>query len=215
RSCWDVYGRGRKREVGTSAEGPVCGSLSPADDSGSGTFGDDGRGCHPFDQVAEGGGPRVNFDIEMNQVTVRYGDVEALKNISMKLAYGKLYGLLGRNGAGKTTLLSLLGSFLEPTFGTVRIGGMEVFDNEKLMPLVTFIYDSGTRDEHETVKGMLETAERYRPTFDREYANYLVSRFQLQLDQPMKQLSKGQQAAARVTIGLANRSPITILDEAY
>lgn len=157
----------------------------------------------------------MNFDIEMNQVTVRYGDVEALKNISMKLPYGKLYGLLGRNGAGKTTLLSLLGSFLEPTFGTVRIGGMEVFDNEKLMPLVTFIYDSGTRDEHETVKGMLETAERYRPTFDREYANYLVSRFQLQLDQPMKQLSKGQQAAARVTIGLANRSPITILDEAY
>ncbi|GAA5344932.1 ABC-2 type transport system ATP-binding protein [Planifilum fimeticola] len=157
----------------------------------------------------------MNFDIEMNQVTVRYGNVEALKNISLKLPYGKLYGLLGRNGAGKTTLLSLLGSFLEPTVGTVRIGGMEVFDNEKVMPWVTFVYDSSNRDEHETVKGMLEAAERYRPTFDREYANYLVKRFQLPLDQLMKQLSKGQQAAVRVTVGLANRSPITILDEAY
>lgn len=157
----------------------------------------------------------MNFDIEMNQVTVRYGDVEALRNISLKLPYGKLYGLLGRNGAGKTTLLSLLGSFLEPTSGTVSIGGIEVFDNEKIMPLVTFVYDSGNRDEHETVKGMLESAERYRPTFDREYANYLVKHFQLELDEPMNQLSKGQQAAARVTIGLANRSPITILDEAY
>src|SRR5690606_30304175 len=121
----------------------------------------------------------------------------------------------GRTGAGQTTLLSMLGSFLDPTVGTVGIGGMEVLDNEKLMPLVTFIYDSGTRGEHDTVKVMLEAAERYRPTFAREYANYLVSRFQPQLDQPMKQLSKGQQAAARVTIGLANRSPVTILDEAY
>jgi len=157
----------------------------------------------------------VNFDIEMHRVTVKYGEVEALRNVSLKLLHGKLYGLLGRNGAGKTTLLSLLGSFLEPTVGTVRIGGMEVFDNEKVMPWVTFVYDSGNRDEHETVKGMLEAAERYRPTFDREYANYLVKRFQLPLDQPMKLLSKGQQAAARVTVGLANRSPITILDEAY
>lgn len=157
----------------------------------------------------------MSYEIEMKQVHVAYQDTEALRDINLMLPYGKIYGLLGRNGAGKTTLLSLLGSFIKPTSGHIKMGGQDVFENPDVMPNITFVFEDHYAEETEKVKGMLEAAERYRPNFDRKYADYLVEKFRLPLDKPMKTLSKGQQAAVNVTIGLANRTPVTLFDEAY
>lgn len=155
------------------------------------------------------------FDIRIENVTVKYRNNEALNNITLELEEGKIYGLIGRNGAGKTTLLSLLASFMEQTSGKIKINGQEPFENAEIMSEVTFVYETDYSDETEKVKGMLESAERYRPHFDREYAEQLVKEFNLPLDKPVKALSKGMQSALNVTIGLANRSAITIFDEAY
>lgn len=157
----------------------------------------------------------MSFDIEINQVSVKYGTFEALKNIHLHLESGKIYGLIGRNGAGKSTLLSLLASFMEPTWGNIKIGGHAPFENADIMPHITLVYETDYSDESEKVKGMLEAAERYRPNFDREYAMKLVKLFNLPLEKQMKQLSKGMQSAVNVTIGLATRSCVTIFDEAY
>ena len=62
---------------------------------------------------------------------------------------------------------------------------------------------------------MLEIAERYRPNYDKAYADELIKRFNLPLNRPVNKLSKGMQSAMNVTIGLASRTPITIFDEAY
>ena len=160
-------------------------------------------------------GSSVNYDIELKQVSVRYGSVLALHNISLQLPYGKIYGLLGRNGAGKTTLLSLIGSFMAPTSGDLTVGGKTVFENAEVMPHVGLYYEADFKEETETVKGLFEAAERYRPNFDRGYADELADKFQLPIQKRMKELSKGQQSATNVTLGLANRTPITIFDEAY
>lgn len=65
----------------------------------------------------------MNLDIQFDQVSVNYGDVEAVRDVSFQLDGGKIYGLLGRNGAGKTSLLSVLASFREPSSGKVTVGG--------------------------------------------------------------------------------------------
>lgn len=155
------------------------------------------------------------MDISINQVTVRYDRQAALDNVSMVLESGKIYGLIGRNGAGKTTLLSLIASFMKPTEGTLTVGGKTPFEDEELMSCVTLVYAANYAQETETVKGMLEAAERYRPNFDREYAGRLAKLFKLPMDKQMKQLSSGMQSAANVVIGLASRCPVTIFDEAY
>lgn len=160
-------------------------------------------------------GSSVNYDIAIKQVSVQYGSTRALNNISLQLPYGKIYGLLGRNGAGKTTFLSLIGSFMEPTSGEITVGGQTAFENAEVMPHVGFFYESDFKEESETVEGLFEVAERYRPNFDRSYAEELANKFGLPLKKRMKELSKGQQSAANVTLGLANRTPITIFDEAY
>lgn len=153
--------------------------------------------------------------IDIENITVKFGSHEALKDVNLHLEGDKIWGLLGRNGAGKTTLLSLLASFLEPTTGTIQINGEVPFENQHVMSKITFVYENDYREETETVKGMIEAAERYRPNFDRAFADELVKLFHLPLEKQMKKLSKGMQSAVNVTIGLANRSPITIFDEAY
>lgn len=157
----------------------------------------------------------MSFDIEISKVNVQYSSTKALDHIDLRLQYGKIYGLLGRNGAGKTTLLSILGSFMEPTSGTVRLGGRQIFEQREVMQHIIFVYDADYKEETEKVQDMLEAVEHYRPHFDREYADYLAKRFKLPLQKKMKELSKGQQSAVNITIGLASRSPVTIFDEAY
>ncbi|SEL68869.1 ABC-2 type transport system ATP-binding protein [Paenibacillus sp. cl141a] len=157
----------------------------------------------------------MNLDVQLDRVSVTYGSVEAVRDVSLRLPAGKIYGLLGRNGAGKTSLLSILASFREPSSGSVTIGGEQPFENAKIMREVSFIYDVDYKEETDKVKAAIESVARYRPHFDTAYALELARKFNLPLDNQLKQLSKGMQSAFNVCIGLASRSPVTILDEAY
>ena len=62
---------------------------------------------------------------ELTQVTKRYGAIEALKPLTLRIAAGRVTALLGPNGAGKTTAVKLLLGLTRPTTGTVRLFGVE------------------------------------------------------------------------------------------
>ncbi|ANU24126.1 ATP-binding cassette domain-containing protein [Planococcus donghaensis] len=154
-------------------------------------------------------------EAKLSNVTLKFGKLEALKDISLTFESDKIYGLIGRNGAGKTVLLSLLAAFREPTAGQVEIDGEPIFENPNKMQQVSFIYTKNYEEEYENIPMMLKFSERYRPNFDKDYAYRLLERFKLPLDKPINKLSKGMQAALNVVIGLASRTPLTIFDEVY
>ncbi|WP_010097357.1 ATP-binding cassette domain-containing protein [Ornithinibacillus scapharcae] len=153
--------------------------------------------------------------LSIKDLNLTYGNHTALQNVSFDLSSNKVYGLLGRNGAGKTSLLSIIASFREQTSGSITIDGEAPFENAKITQHITFMYNKDYKEESQKVKSLLYGAQRYRPNFDRDYAEYLVKRFKLDLKKPIKQFSKGMQSALNVCIGLASRSPITIFDEVY
>ncbi|MDQ3956712.1 MAG: ABC transporter ATP-binding protein [Actinomycetota bacterium] len=64
------------------------------------------------------------MNVELTDVTKRYGSVRALDGVTLSLSHG-VTGLLGPNGAGKTTLMRILSTLLAPTKGTVRIDGLD------------------------------------------------------------------------------------------
>ncbi len=157
----------------------------------------------------------MTIEIEMTNLSLQYGNQQALKDITCKMSGEKIFGLLGRNGAGKTSLLSILASFREQTKGSIKIAGEAPFENAKIMQQVAFNYNKNYKEETDTVKSVLEGVARYRPNFDKNYANELANRFKLPFDKKIKHFSKGMQSALNVTIGLASRAPITIFDESY
>ncbi len=68
-------------------------------------------------------------DIEVDSVTKRFQDTVAVDNVSMKVARGELFGLLGPNGAGKSTLTKMLSGIINPTSGTIKVGGYNIRDD--------------------------------------------------------------------------------------
>jgi spermidine/putrescine transport system ATP-binding protein len=68
----------------------------------------------------------VTADVELDAVTVRFGDFTAAEDISLRIAPGEFFSFLGPSGCGKTTLLRTISGFVEPTAGVVRIGGRDM-----------------------------------------------------------------------------------------
>jgi ABC-2 type transport system ATP-binding protein len=74
-------------------------------------------------------GPMNLNDIEVDSVTKRFEDTIAVDNVSMNVARGELFGLLGPNGAGKSTLTKMLCGMINPTSGTIKVGGYSIHEN--------------------------------------------------------------------------------------
>ncbi|SER89164.1 ATP-binding cassette domain-containing protein [Salisediminibacterium halotolerans] len=157
----------------------------------------------------------MTMSVELQKVSYQIKQKDILADISLELKPGVTYGLLGRNGAGKTTLLSLIASYMKPTQGKVRIDGEDPFENERTFPHVCFMYGGDYAEESEPVSVYFDAAARYRPNFDRAYAEELAKRFELPLDVPINRLSSGMQSAMEAVIGLAAQAPVTLLDEIY
>ena len=72
--------------------------------------------------------------IEIKNVSKKFKDIEVLKNVSMTLESGHIYGFVGHNGSGKTVLLKLICAFLEPTTGEILFDGENIIKNKKYPP---------------------------------------------------------------------------------
>lgn len=154
-------------------------------------------------------------DVTARDVTVRFGRTVALEGMTATFPAGAITGLLGRNGSGKTTFLSLVGSLREPTSGRVEVGGRVPFENGAVSERVCLVRESGDVLEDETIATNLEYFGRMRPTWDPSFAEHLVDVFELDADQKVQELSRGQSSAVGAVVGLASRAPVTILDEVY
>jgi len=67
--------------------------------------------------------------IEVRNLTKRYGDLIAVRDISFSAGTGQVLGFLGPNGAGKTTTMRIITGFMPATSGTVKVGGYDIFDD--------------------------------------------------------------------------------------
>ena len=67
--------------------------------------------------------------IRAESLSMHYGPVQALRNVSFEVKKGEIVGLLGPNGAGKSTTMKILTTYLHPSKGTAKVGGMDVLDN--------------------------------------------------------------------------------------
>lgn len=153
--------------------------------------------------------------VDVQGLTVRYGDTVAIDDMSFSLSGNKIYGLLGRNGAGKTSLMSAVAGYHRPS-GSVQLDGAPVFENAAAMRQVCLVrHSADAADKSDKVSHVLEYGAAWRDTWDNGYALELVDLFRIGLRTKVGELSLGQRSALGVVIGLASRSPLTMLDESH
>ena len=160
----------------------------------------------------------MGSDIELEDVNMRFGDCVAVDNVDLHVKKGEFFSLLGSSGCGKTTILRIISGFLEPTSGTVKIGGKDmrgigankrptalIFQNLALFPLMTVAQNIGFGLEVRN----FSNKERKKKIHE------LLELIALPdaADKPVTDLSGGQRQRVAIARALAVEPEVLLLDE--
>lgn len=151
--------------------------------------------------------------LEMKNVTKRFGGNPALDRVSLRFEGPRIYGLLGRNGAGKTTLMNLIAGRLFPTEGEILLDGQPMAENDAALGQVFSMSETNYFPEGMEVCEVFSTLKTLYPQFDRDYADELCGKFELNVLKKNNKLSTGFGTILKLVAGMASGAPILLLDE--
>jgi ABC-2 type transport system ATP-binding protein len=146
-------------------------------------------------------------------LTKRYGRRDALTDCTLDVPAGRVVGLVGPNGAGKTTLLQLAVGLIAPTSGTIEVLGGRPDSGPEQLAKVGFVAQDAPTYAGLSVADHLGLGARLNPTWDADFAAGRVADLGLDPKQKAGKLSGGQRAQLALTLAVAKRPELLILDE--
>jgi ABC-2 type transport system ATP-binding protein len=141
----------------------------------------------------------------------RYRQRWALHDVNLRVPTGRVTALIGPNGAGKTTLLHLAVGLLTADAGELRVLGRRPGPDS--VAAIGFVAQDKPLYRDFTVGEMLLLGQRLNPAWDDGYARRRLASFDIDLRQKAGRLSGGQQAQVALTVALAKRPRLLLLDE--
>src|SRR5665213_1608712 len=218
------------RTAGRSRAAPACRWRRRARPARGTTQWTDRRGTdrsdtHPRQPTLERGiamttalPTRINggdLAVDTRGLTKRFGDQVALSDVSVQVPVGAVYLLVGPNGAGKSTTLKVLLDLVRTDQGTAEVFGLNC--RERAPEVRANIGYVPERPDWGygwmRVGRLLKHHALYYPTWDADYATKLAQKFELRMDRKIGVLSKGQARRVHLTMALAHRPPLLLLDE--
>jgi len=147
-------------------------------------------------------------------VTRTFGKKLALDRLDLQVEPGTIIGLLGRNGAGKTTTLRLAHGIIHPDSGKISVLGLDpVTEGEELRTRVSLLEEESALYPWMTVDEILRFGGALHPRWDRELADTLVSRLDLDPGAVIKTLSRGTKAKVALVLAVSCRPELLLLDD--
>jgi ABC-2 type transport system ATP-binding protein len=157
--------------------------------------------------------------IELHNIFKQFGDVHAVRGISLTVARGEFFALLGPNAAGKTTTLRILCGLTKPNAGSASICGYDVQTNptearQRLayVPDFPFLYDKLTPEEFLRFTGRVF---RMSAPAVEEGLIGLIARFHLEThaQRPIDTLSHGTRQRVALAAALLHEPEVIVIDE--
>jgi ABC-2 type transport system ATP-binding protein len=140
----------------------------------------------------------------------RYGRTWGLRDASLEVPPGRIVALVGPNGAGKTTLLHMAAGLLPPTTWTVEVIGASP---TRRLDRIGFVAQDAPLWPRLHVRDVLEIGRCLNPRFDAPLANGRIAHLEIPMRARIGSLSGGQRAQVALTLVLAKRPDLLLLDE--
>jgi ABC-2 type transport system ATP-binding protein len=155
----------------------------------------------------------VTAALETSGLGKRYGRRWALQDCTLTVPTGRVTGLMGQNGAGKTTLLQLAAGLLSPTAGRISVLDSAPAAGPVQLAQVGFVAQDAPAYAGLSVADHLRLGARLNPGWDADLASSRVDQLQLDPRQRAGRLSGGQRAQLALTMAVAKRPKLLLLDE--
>src|SRR5215475_5480578 len=151
--------------------------------------------------------------LETRALGKRYRHRWALTGCTLSIPAGHVVGLVGPNGAGKTTLLNLATGLLAPTAGTIEVLGEPPASGPEQLARVGFVAQDAPTYAGLSVADHLRMGSWLNPRWDQGLAERRIEQLHLDPKQRAGKLSGGQRAQLALTVAMAKRPEVLILDE--
>ncbi|MGW4063223.1 ABC transporter ATP-binding protein [Amycolatopsis sp. NPDC004747] len=142
-----------------------------------------------------------------------YKRKQALTGCTLEIEAGHVTGLVGPNGAGKSTLLNIAAGMLEPTTGTIEVCGGVPGSGPAQLAKVGYVAQNTPVYSGLSIEDHLRLGAHLNPRWDASLAEKRIERLGLDPKQHAGKLSGGQRAQLALTIGIAKRPELLLLDE--
>jgi ABC-2 type transport system ATP-binding protein len=144
----------------------------------------------------------------------RYGRVWGLRDCTLEVPAGAVVGLVGPNGAGKTTLLEMIAGLLQPTEGQLSVFGQASHAHHTAtLARVGYVAQNHPLYRDFSVADLFHLGRSMNPRWDQGLAAARVDALGIPPGRKVRQLSGGQRAQVSLTMALAKRTPLLVLDE--
>ena len=153
----------------------------------------------------------TEFVLECTGVSKKYGKKEVLKNINLELERGKIIGLLGPNGSGKTTLIKIINGLLTADEGDIKVSGEQIGIESK--KIISYLPDRTYLADWMKVKDIVGMFDDFYKDFSREKAEDMLKRLNINEDDRLKTLSKGNKEKVQLILVMSRQAQLYLLDE--
>lgn len=151
--------------------------------------------------------------IVVTDLSKDYGSFPALRNVNLSVFEGEVFGFLGPNGAGKTTTIRILLDLMRPTSGSVSLFGADPRNNPELRSRIGYLPGELSLPPRKTARHYLGYLARLRKGRGFDAIEHLAQRFRLDLDKPVRSMSKGNKQKVGVLQAFMHSPELLILDE--
>jgi ABC-2 type transport system ATP-binding protein len=154
--------------------------------------------------------------IETLDLSKRYGKVDAVQSLNLRITGERITGFLGRNGAGKSSTVKMLLGIVHPTSGTGSLLGQPIDNakaNQAARRRIAYVGEDKQLYAYMTVEQLLRFTKSFYPDWRADVEKSLLKQYQLPLDRNVRALSKGMRTKLALLLALARRPELLILDE--
>ena len=149
--------------------------------------------------------------LECHKLTKRYGKKEVLNGLELSIERGRIVGLLGPNASGKTTLMKLANGLLVPNSGEILINGLR--PGAQTRSMVSYLPDANYLPDWMSVEGLVKMFADFYEDFDKEKANEMLGRLEINGKEKLKTLSKGTKEKVQLILAMSRKAELYLLDE--